>query len=201
MKRQLDNYTSNLIANSNIIDKDNYNIVQQLLPIYNLRLVYQASRDGYEVESFAQYVEGKSGIVLMCKTLTGRVFGFYISVELHFIHNYYTYDNNTFMFSVDMNERYYKNKPRVKILNGCPACLQLFNNVGHYQSFYLTKSYDLRYAQLDDIFGSVSRNDDWIHDTESVEVIEAYDFNILDIEAYEVTDKSLAEIMNKRQYH
>lgn len=191
---------SQLMVESNIINRDNYNIIRQILPLDDLRLVYQASTDGYDVDSYARCVENRSSIVVLCKTLSGRVFGFYISVELHFIRNYYTYDNNTFMFSVDMNEIYHKNKSKVKILNGCPACLQLFNNVGHYQTFYLAKSYDFGSYSFDDIFGEVSRNDDWIHDTEGVEVTEAYDFNILDIEAYEVSSNRIVESM-KRHYH
>lgn len=191
---------SQLLSNSNIISKDNYDIINKLLPLNDLRLVYQASTDGYDVDSYARKVNNRSSIVVLCKTLSGCVFGFYISVELHFIHNYYTYDNNTFMFSVDMNEIYHKNKCKVKILNGCPACLQLFNNVGHYQTFHLTKSYDFGYSQFDEIFGEVSRNDDWIHDTEGVEVTEAYDFNILDIEAYEVSSNGLIKAI-KRRYH
>lgn len=192
--------TKQLISDSNIISKDNYDIVKKLLPLNDLHLVYQASLDGYDVDSYASKVSGKNNIVVLCKTLSGRIFGFYISVELHFIHNYYTYDTNTFMFSVDMNEIYRKDKNKVKILNGCPSCLQLFNNVGHYQSFYLAKSYDFRYTRFDEIFGEVSRNDDWIHDTEGVEITEAYDFSILDIEAYEVTTNKSVEIL-KRHYH
>ena len=97
--------------NSKIIknEEDKKMILNWINPNKNLsfKLLYQVSRDGDKISTFAEKVSGKYPTLVLVQTKSGFKFGGYTSVEWNMTGNYnYKKDESAFIFSIDKKKKY-----------------------------------------------------------------------------------------------
>ena len=84
-------------------------ILNWINPNKNLsfKLLYQVSRDGDKISTFAEKVSGKYPTLVLVQTKSGFKFGGYTSVEWNMTGNYnYKKDESAFIFSIDKKKKY-----------------------------------------------------------------------------------------------
>lgn len=100
------NYTA-IKYKSNILTKDNINLFENLVtPIDNTKLVYQLSCYPNKSKTFLHpFTCDYRNIIILCKTVEGKTFGFYTSKRLT-VSRQRTKDKSCYLFSIDLNEKY-----------------------------------------------------------------------------------------------
>lgn len=92
---------------SNILTKDNTNLFENLVTsIDNIELVYQISCYPNKSKVFLHpFTCDYRNIVILCKTVEGKTFGFYTSKRLT-VSRQHAKDKSCYLFSIDLNEKY-----------------------------------------------------------------------------------------------
>ena len=88
-----------------------------LIILILVSLIYRATRDGDNQNSFYNKVEGKRKTLSFIKTKKGIRFGCYLDIDFK-RGNGHTKDNKSFVFSID-RKKIYNNTGDYQINNGC----------------------------------------------------------------------------------
>ena len=110
--KELNSKITGNIQNSEVIKYDNLIVVQEGIlkklnkKIKEMKLLYRASKDGDNLKTFHSKCDGISNTVTFVKAKNGRKFGGFTEKGWNSNGKWYI-DNNTFLFSLDMNECYY----------------------------------------------------------------------------------------------
>ena len=168
---------------SRIINSDNKNTFESLIcSMDKLKLLYQMSRDGNNKESMQNKIQNHSNIIAIVKTNENKVFGGYTSMKIEY-GNRFIKDNEAYLYSVDLNEKYRINDAEhaLSLNNGSglsfgTSQLVLFNlNNKCYCEFTSDNIYDINENDYLNICGGIKRNE-----------FDVYDFQPIEIEIYEM---------------
>ena len=134
--------------------------------IKKMELIFRASRDGDSSKSFHNKCDGKSNTLTVIKTSVGKRFGGFSAGEWSSEENY-IYDENAFLFSIDIKEIYFIKKEQSQYALFCnknygPSFgkgpdLNISSNCRNNSSYAKQESYDYK-GKTDALVGSQKFN-------------------------------------------
>lgn len=91
---------SALFGSSVILTKEQGSILKNwFVDLKNAKLLYRATRDGFNAKSFHKLCDGKGSTITIVKTDTGAIFGGFTNIDWLQADNYYK-DTNAFLFTL-----------------------------------------------------------------------------------------------------
>ena len=105
-KKEIDNIN---IFSSEIINDDNINIFESLVcKTDKLKLLYRTTRDGNDRESIQNKIINHSNLIVLVRTIENKIFGGYTSLKIEYPSGIGSckIDNKSFLFSIDLNEKF-----------------------------------------------------------------------------------------------
>ena len=103
----LSNLDSMILKNKEDIDKF-INLLSNKIKIYNMKLLFRASRDRLELNILKEKINNKSNLLFLFLTGNTRIFGTFIksNIEIKIKNDTYIKDEDAFVFSLNNNKIY-----------------------------------------------------------------------------------------------
>lgn len=189
---------------SNILNKDNINLFENLVTsVDNIELIYQLSCYPTKAKVFLHpFTYDYNNLVILCKTVDGKTFGFYTSKRLTTSRTINTRDKTCYLFSIDLNEKYadpndrfivsrYKSNDNIYIHNDW-FNFWLFSdrhvnstNIGLIWYTFGSREHNANGIDFDEIFGPINYNNSSVM------------LEFIEVEIFGVKDKSLVHGADK----
>ena len=106
------------------------------ISIFNIKLLYRASKDGLISDSLSDKINNKSNLVFLFLTGNTRVFGIFFKSKILFKLNSYIADENAFVFSLN-NYKIYKILTPEKAIGFFKEDLIRVGNTGDSNGFWI----------------------------------------------------------------
>ena len=121
-----------------IIDKIIKEYPNTNIDTFQSTLLYRATRDGDNQNSFYNKVEGKRKTLSFIKTKKGIRFGCYLDIAFQ-KSNYERKDDKSFVFSID-RKKIYNNKPENDQINNGSEVINLYNQPIYVEDNFLSNN-------------------------------------------------------------